>query len=87
MSDLLVLLNSHDMKFQSLIDRIYKHGLNPCVDIPEIVIRAFRAHAQSGRVYVEGTLNEAPVRAVLIPVSGGRHRLFINGAMRRGGGA
>ena len=37
-------------------------------------------------VSVEGRLNEASIRATLVPVGKGRHRLFVNGGMREAAG-
>ena len=53
---------------------IYKTGINPCVDVPLRVTRAF-----GRRGYVR-------VRATLVPVGDGRHLLCVNGAMRKGAG-
>jgi len=64
--------------------RIYKVGINPCVDVPARVSRAFAP--RSGYVPVEGDLEGFPIRATLVPVGGGRHRLYLNGSMRQGAG-
>src|SRR3989304_1427184 len=53
---------------------IYKTGINPCVDVPLRVTRAF-----GRRGYVR-------VRTTLVPVGDGRHLLYVNGAMRKGAG-
>jgi hypothetical protein len=63
--------------------RIYKLGINPCVDVPARVSQAF---GERGYVPVKGTLNGHPIRATLVPKGAGRHRLFINGEMRRQAG-
>ena len=55
---------------------IVKQGPNPCVDVPERVSRAFRPWARSGRVHVEGRLNDTPIGGTLIPTGAGRHRFF-----------
>ncbi len=60
--------------------RVYKLGINPCVDVPEEASQAF---AKSGYIPVQGTLNGSPIRATLVPMGGGRHRLFLNGEMRK----
>jgi len=65
---------------QQFASRIYKLGINPCVDVPKRVSDAF---GKKGRVPVAGTLNGHPICATLVPVRGGRHRLFINGDMRK----
>jgi len=61
---------------------IYRQGPNPHVDVPESVSRAFAAWGQAGRIIVVGTLNKVPIRATLIPVGRGRHRLYVNGGMK-----
>ena len=44
--------------------------------------RAFADYARAGRIAVSGTLNGADIRATLVPVRNGQHRLFVNGGMR-----
>jgi hypothetical protein len=58
-----------------------KVDINPCVAVPARVSRAF---ARRGYVPVKGTLNRFPIRATLVPVGGGRHRLYLNTEMRKG---
>lgn len=62
---------------------IGKVGVNPCVDVPQQV-----SICLGGRTYipVSGTLNGVPIRATLVPVGSGRHRLYINGEMRKKAG-
>jgi hypothetical protein len=60
--------------------------VNPYVDVPPAVSRAFADFARGGRIVVTGTLNGAEVRASLVPVGNGRHRLFVNGGMRAASG-
>lgn len=57
---------------------IYKLGINPCVEVPLRVSKAFN---KRGYIYIAGTVNQTPIRATLVPIGGGRHRLFINGDM------
>jgi Domain of unknown function (DUF1905)/Bacteriocin-protection, YdeI or OmpD-Associated len=59
---------------------IYKQGINPCVDIPE---RASRVFYRKATIPVRGLLNKHPFRATLVPMGAGRHRLYINGKMRK----
>lgn len=61
--------------------KIFKVGINPCVDAPEEVSRAF---GKRGYVAVIGTLNGHPFRANLVPIGEGRHRLYLNAEMRKG---
>lgn len=62
---------------------ILKAGINPYVDVPEEIGRTFGTH---GNIPVKGFINEYSIRATLVPIGGGRHRLYINGEMRRGAG-
>lgn len=64
--------------------RIYKVDINPCVDVPARVSRTFVP--RRGYVPVEGDVEGFPIRATLVPLGGGRHRLFLNGQMRQGAG-
>jgi hypothetical protein len=59
---------------------IYKIGINPMVDVP---LRVSRAFGKRGNIPVAGTLNRTGIRATLVPLGGGRHRLFIHGGMRK----
>lgn len=60
--------------------RIGKAGINPYVDVPEEISRVFGRRAN---LPVKGTLNEVPIVATLVPLGGGRHRLYINTEMRK----
>jgi len=68
---------------QKFSAKIYKVGINSCVDVPERVSKAF---GKRGYVPVEGKLNGHQIRATLVPKGGGCHRLYINGEMRRAAG-
>lgn len=59
-------------------------GINPYIDIPEGVNQAF-----GKRVYisVKGYLNETPITGTLVPLGGGKHRLYINTEMRKKSGS
>ncbi len=65
---------------QKFSAKIYKLGINPCVDVPA---RVSRAVSKRGFVPVVGDLNGHPIRANLVPIGNNRHRLFINGEMRQ----
>ena len=65
---------------------IHKQGPNPYVDIPERVTCAFSQYEYASRISVEGRLNDVSIRATLIPVGKGRHRLYVNGGMRSAAG-
>ena len=71
---------------QAFQAKVRKQGPNPYVDVPERVSLAFACHARGGRISVEGRLNDASVRATLVPVGNGRHRLYVNGGMRAAAG-
>jgi hypothetical protein len=62
---------------------IGKEWINPCVEVPEAVSLALGGR---GFIPVAGTLNGFPIRATLVPLGQGRHRLFINGVMRQAAG-
>ncbi len=59
---------------------IFKAGINPCVDVPPAVSAAL---AKKGYIPVACRINGHPFRTGLVPLRGARHRLFINGQMRR----
>jgi len=62
---------------------IFKVGINPCVDVPA---RVSAALGRRGYIPIQGRLNGHPFRAGLVSLGKGRHRLFINGEMRRKAG-
>jgi hypothetical protein len=68
------------MQFTARIDKV---GINPCVDVPESVSQAFGLR---GSIPVQGTVDGHEFRSTLVPLGGGRHRLYINTAMRKGAG-
>ncbi|MCY4423243.1 MAG: YdeI/OmpD-associated family protein [Acidimicrobiaceae bacterium] len=57
----------------------YSHIMNVAVDVPGSVSEAF---GMRGHVPVVGTADGAEFAATLVPVGGGRHRLFLNNAVR-----
>lgn len=62
---------------------IFKVGINPCVDVPA---RVSAALGKTGYIPVQGKVNGHAFRAGLVSLGGGRHRLFINGPMRKEAG-
>ena len=62
---------------------IYKIGINPVVDVP---VRISRTCGRRGYVPVTVTLGGKAFPANLVPVGGGRHRLYLNLPMRRAAG-
>ena len=57
---------------------IYQYGTNPRVDVPEDISKVF---GDRGYVSVSGTMNGKGVRGTLVPVTGGRHVLYVNRQM------
>lgn len=62
---------------------IFKVGINPCVDVPASVSAAL---GKKGYVPVRVLLNGRLFRAGLVSLGRGRHRLYINGIMRKEAG-
>jgi len=58
-------------------------GINLYVDMPATISRAM---GKRGHVPIKGSVNRFPIRATLVPTGAGRHRLYINGEMRKGAG-
>jgi hypothetical protein len=68
------------MKARRFSAPVYKTGINFAVDVPVEVSEGFK---KRGHVPVAGTLNGIPTRSTLVPIGGGRHRLFVNGEIRK----
>jgi hypothetical protein len=66
--------------------KIRRQGVNPYVDVPSSVSRAFGAYARDGRIAVRVRLNGHEVLGTLIPVRAGAHRFFVNGGLRAAAG-
>lgn len=62
---------------------IGKVGINPFVDVPEAISTALGGR---GYVPVATTIDGHPFPANLVPLGGGRFRLFLHGAMRKAAG-
>ena len=58
----------------------YAHIMNVALDVPAAVSDAFGVR---GHVPVVGTADGVELTATLVPVGGGRHRLFLNSAIRQ----
>lgn len=58
----------------------YAHIMNVALDVPVAVSEAFGVR---GHVPVVGTVDGEALTATLVPVGGGRHRLFLNSATRQ----
>ena len=63
--------------------KIYQVGVNPVVDIPEKITLGF---GRRGFVPVKVTLGDFSFAVNLVPVGGGRHRLYLNQTMRHAAG-
>lgn len=57
----------------------YDHIMNVALDVPASVSEAFGVR---GYVPVIGTADGVELTATLVPIGGGRHRLFLNSAVR-----
>jgi len=57
----------------------YSHIMNVALDVPAVVSDAL---GPRGHVPVVGTADGVELTATLVPVGGGRHRLFLNAAIR-----
>jgi Bacteriocin-protection, YdeI or OmpD-Associated/Domain of unknown function (DUF1905) len=68
------------MKALSFTARIYKVGINPCVDAPSEAGKIFQ---RRGFIPVAGSVNRESYRATLVPQGGGLHRLYLNGEIRK----
>ena len=62
-------------KAQSFRAKIYKVGINRCVDVPQ---RISRALGQDKDVPVNGYVEDVEIRSTLVPRGGGKYRLFIH---------
>lgn len=72
------------MKSERFSATIYKTGINYAVDVPHDISMAF---GKRGNIPVSGSVNGLPLRATLVPLGEGRHRLFLNGETRKALGA
>lgn len=76
-ASLLLWMGDMSQRFSAII---FKVGINPCVDVPA---RVSAALGKRGYIPVQGTLNGHAFRAGLVPLGKGRHRLYVNGQMRK----
>ncbi|MXZ99648.1 MAG: DUF1905 domain-containing protein [Acidimicrobiaceae bacterium] len=73
----------HEHRFAGVLYELpsnYSHIMNVALDVPAAVSEAF---GMRGHVPVVGTADGAELTATLVPVGGGRHRLFLNSAIRQ----
>jgi hypothetical protein len=65
------------LTFSATLGRL---GINYCVDVPAAVSAAL---GEGPAIPVVGTVGDGvPLRSTLVPRGGGRHRLFLSGAVR-----
>ncbi|MAG35029.1 MAG: hypothetical protein CL878_02085 [Dehalococcoidia bacterium] len=58
-------------------------GINPYVDVPQPVSDIL---SRRRNISVVGTIDGKTFRSTFVPLGGGRHRLYVNGAMRQAAG-
>lgn len=63
------------VRFQATI---YQYGAQARLDIPADISRVFN---EKGYVSVHGTMNGKGIRGTLMPITGGRHVMYINRQM------
>jgi hypothetical protein len=63
--------------------KIYKTGINWCVNVPANVTE--KLIADKGRINIRGRINGFDFTKTLMPVKDKPHRLFVNQAMMKGG--
>jgi hypothetical protein len=62
--------------------KIYKVGINACVDVPVRIIQ--KMIPEKGYIKVKGLINDFDFTKTLVPVKNGPYRLFVNLAMLKG---
>jgi hypothetical protein len=72
-----------EAKIHSFKARIYKTGINFCVDVPKKITS--KLIAEKGYIKVKGKVNGYPFTKSLVPVKGREYRLFINMITLKGG--
>lgn len=63
--------------------KIYKVGINACVDVPAEITGKMEPRA--GHIKIKGKINGFDFGKNLVPVKDGPHRLFVNIPMLKGG--
>ncbi|MEO5906948.1 MAG: YdeI/OmpD-associated family protein [Saprospiraceae bacterium] len=66
----------------SFTAKIYKVGINPCVDIPERISSMLLA--TKGYIPVKGKINQHFFQQTLYPVKDSPYRLYVNSPMMKG---
>ncbi len=63
--------------------RIYKVGINPCVDVPDRITSALVT--RKGYISVKGTINQFAFQQTLCPVKDKEYLLYVNRLILQGG--
>lgn len=63
--------------------KIYKTGINWCVDVPSKI--AEQLEKEKGYIRIKGLINDFEFKTNLVPVKNAPHRLYVNGLMMKGG--
>ena len=71
------------MKF-SFEAKIYKAGINPCVDVPLVITNKMKA--SKGYIPVKGKIKGHSFQQTLVPVKNAAYRLYVNNLMMKGSG-
>jgi hypothetical protein len=69
------------MKFR-FSAKIYKVGINPCVDVPSRITK--RMTPVKGYIPVKGKIFKHEFTQTLVPVKDSEYRLYVNGPMMKG---
>ena len=69
------------MKF-SYSSKIYKVGINPCVEVP-LRITA-KMTAAKGYIPVKGKIKDHSFTQTFVPIKNAAYRLYVNGVMLKG---
>ena len=67
-------------KQHRFVATLYKLGINRCVDVPEEIGRALGG---KGYIPVVASAQGLVTRTTLVPAGNGRHRLFVDGKIRK----
>jgi len=63
--------------------KIYKVGINPCVQVPVAITDKMKAI--KGYIYIKGKIEDHPFQQTLVPIKNSNYRLYVNGPMMKGG--
>jgi hypothetical protein len=69
------------MKF-SFEAKIYKVGINPCVDVPFHITK--KMAATKGYIPIKGKIKNHPFQQTMVTIKNAEYRLYVNGPMLKG---